>query len=224
MKNKELKNIEEEVKTCTRCELFHNRSNPVSGSFSEHKPSLLFVSGAPGPMEDLSGKPFINTLAPRFTQNIYDILELTREQYSITYCIKCMPFIKNNSKETVKRSYLFWCSEYLYRQIEELNPSLVISMGRIPFSVFLLRKNNFFTINEDLRSKIPDLIGYPYEFESILSNKKYLLFSTYDYNAWINKYIYEKSIRHLKQIKEILHDIKAGKDRQYILRNSPILK
>lgn len=217
--------IEEEVNSCTRCKLFQHRTKTVPGAFPENHKKILFVANCPGAMEDIIGKPFVDILAAPFTQAVYEIMDLTRDDYCISYCVKCAPPLRNHIRERLSRNSLFWCSEYLFRQIEIIDPILVISMGYVPLVNFLFRKSIDFKINRKLEEIKSSFVGFPYEFKSILSDKKYLMFQTYNYKSWLaSKERYEKSLIHFDQIRRILNDIKAGKSRADILRNSPILK
>ena len=52
--------IQENVKTCTKCDLCDTRINAVPGK-GDQKSDVVFIGEAPGKNEDLHGEPFIGT-------------------------------------------------------------------------------------------------------------------------------------------------------------------
>ena len=57
-REKILKELEEEVKNCCKCDLYRSRTNPVFGMGNPYA-KIMFVGEAPGYYEDLKGLPFV---------------------------------------------------------------------------------------------------------------------------------------------------------------------
>ena len=55
-----LKVIQQNVKTCKKCELCNTRRNAVPGIGNENS-DVVFIGEAPGKNEDIHGEPFIGT-------------------------------------------------------------------------------------------------------------------------------------------------------------------
>ena len=74
--------IQQNVKTCKKCELCTTRKNAVPGIGNESA-DIVFVGEAPGKNEDLHGEPFIGTAGKRL-DNALQNAGLTRNNVYIT--------------------------------------------------------------------------------------------------------------------------------------------
>ena len=84
-----LKIIQENVKTCKKCDLCNTRKNSVPGKGNQ-KADIIFVGEAPGKNEDLCGEPFIGTAGKRLNDALEEV-GLTRSSIYITNIVKCRP-------------------------------------------------------------------------------------------------------------------------------------
>ena len=122
-----LKIIQQNVKTCKKCELCNTRSNAVPGIGNENA-DVVFIGEAPGKNEDLCGEPFIGTAGKRLD----DALEnagLARSSVYITNIVKCRPpnnRVPNDIEKTM-------CSNYLEAELQIINPKIICLLGNTPF-------------------------------------------------------------------------------------------
>ena len=121
---RELERLHEEVRTCTRCDLSTARTHAVPGEGAP-KSRILFIGEAPGAQEDIEGRPFVGR-AGRELEKLLDSIPLRRSGVYITSVVKCRP-PKNRSprKEEIEA-----CLPYLKRQIEIVDPKILVPMGR----------------------------------------------------------------------------------------------
>ena len=116
-----------EVTECTRCDaLVESRSQIVNGVGPEDA-DLLFVGEAPGAREDEQGEPFVG----RSGTVLDDALRergLAREEIRITNCVRCRP-PENRDPTTEELSN---CRGYLDREVELVDPDLVVTLGKVP--------------------------------------------------------------------------------------------
>lgn len=113
------------VEACVRCELHHHRTHTVFG-VGNKKASWLVVGEAPGAEEDRQGKPFVGR-AGQLLNAMLLAIGLSREEIYIANILKCRP-PKNrdpNYEEVTN------CEPYLERQIELLNPRIILAVGRV---------------------------------------------------------------------------------------------
>ncbi len=123
--------LKEEIRNCQKCELYQSRTYPVIGSGNENS-NLMFVGEAPGQEEDETGKPFVGRSGEKLTQ-IINALDLKRQDVYIANIIKCRPpGNRNPSKEEAR-----YCIPYLYKQIDIIEPKVIITLGAIPFKYLL---------------------------------------------------------------------------------------
>jgi uracil-DNA glycosylase family 4 len=85
----------------------------------------MFIGEAPGFHEDQQGRPFVGA-AGRFLEELLESIGLTREDVFITNVIKCRP---PGNRDPLPEE-IEACEPYLDRQIELLQPKLVVTLGR----------------------------------------------------------------------------------------------
>ncbi len=124
MKTDELKQIEEEIRSCIKCPLSKNRTNKVPGEGS-YNPTIMFIGEAPGRQEDIQGRPFVGR-AGEYLTYLISTLGLRREDVYITNVVKCRP--PNNRDPT--EDEIEKCLPYLRRQIKLLKPRIIVALGR----------------------------------------------------------------------------------------------
>lgn len=117
--------LRERVANCTRCALHQSRRQTVFG-VGDHKARWMFVGEAPGADEDAQGEPFVGRAGQLLTAMI-GALGLRREAVYIANVLKCRPPGNRDPQPDEAAS----CREYLERQIELVDPLLIVAVGRI---------------------------------------------------------------------------------------------
>lgn len=113
----------EQVKPCTRCPLCSSRTNTVFG-VGDPQADLMFVGEGPGHEEDLQGEPFVGRAGQLLDKQIA-AMGLTREQVYIANIVKCRP--PGNRVPTPDEAAA--CMPYLLRQIELIQPKVIVGLG-----------------------------------------------------------------------------------------------
>jgi len=123
------------VAECRACGLCNGRRNTVFGT-GDRQADWLIVGEAPGENEDLQGEPFVGQ-AGLLLDNMLKALALNRrQQVYIANVLKCRPpGNRNPEPEEVAQ-----CEPYLRRQVELLQPRIILAMGR--FAVQALLQSN----------------------------------------------------------------------------------
>jgi DNA polymerase len=86
---------------------------------------IMFVGEAPGFHEDQQGIPFVGA-AGRFLDQLLEMVDIKRERVYIANVIKCRP--PGNRDPRVEE--VDACRQYLDRQIELIQPRVVVTLGR----------------------------------------------------------------------------------------------
>jgi uracil-DNA glycosylase family 4 len=120
----ELETLAAEVAECTRCLLHRGRTRSVPGE-GPGDPGIMFIGEAPGFHEDQQGRPFVGA-AGKFLEELLESIGLKREDVFITNVIKCRP---PGNRDPLPEE-IEACKPYLDRQIELLQPKLVVTLGR----------------------------------------------------------------------------------------------
>jgi uracil-DNA glycosylase family 4 len=126
-----LEEIASEVKSCTRCRLHETRTLAVPGEGSPDT-EVVFVGEGPGFNEDRLGRPFVGR-AGDLLGKFLATLRWKREEVFITNIVKCRP-PDNRDPEPDE---IAACAPYLRRQLEVLDPALVVTLGRHSLGRFM---------------------------------------------------------------------------------------
>jgi len=126
-----LKEISSQVAVCQQCKLYHSRKNSVPGE-GPHDAEILFIGEGPGFYENEQGRPFVGQ-AGKFLDELLVAAGFTRSSVFITNVVKCRP-PENRDPELDE---LTACSVYLDKQIETINPHVIVTLGRISMAKFL---------------------------------------------------------------------------------------
>ena len=121
----EWRDLRDRVARCTRCELHATRTQTVFGTGSTQA-RWMFVGEAPGAEEDRQGEPFVGR-AGQLLNAMLGAVGLSRQQVYIANMLKCRPPRNRDPRPTEAAS----CREYLDRQIDLLDPVLIVASGRI---------------------------------------------------------------------------------------------
>ena len=119
---------------CTGCGLCQGRHNLVFGIGNRHA-DILFIGEGPGEQEDLTGVPFVGP-AGKLLDDMLSIIDLDRESCYIANIVKCRPPHNRDPKEEEQEA----CIPYLRRQVELIQPKMIICLGRIA-ATKLIRKD-----------------------------------------------------------------------------------
>ncbi|HBG94721.1 MAG TPA: uracil-DNA glycosylase [Chromatiaceae bacterium] len=117
--------LQQTVAGCRACGLCDGRNNTVFGVGNQHA-KLMLVGEAPGREEDLKGEPFVGR-AGQLLDRMLAAVELKREQIYIANIVKCRPPGNRNPHADEAAA----CRAYLLRQIELVQPKLLVCLGGV---------------------------------------------------------------------------------------------
>jgi len=168
----DLVSLETTVSACARCSLHKDRNKSVFGVGNPNA-DLMFVGEAPGAEEDRQGLPFVGR-AGQLLEAMLGAIDMKREQCFIANVLKCRP--PNNRDpmgEEVRQ-----CSPYLLRQIELIQPRLLVAMGRFAAQALLQTHQSIGKLRGEVHhygeQKIPLVVTYhpAYLLRSPLEKRK----------------------------------------------------
>jgi len=113
------------VAACTACELCETRTQTVFAD-GDGSRRVLFVGEAPGAEEDARGVPFVGPAGRLLTDIIVKGMRLAREEVYIANVLKCRPPGNRDPRPGEKEL----CTPFLDRQIELVDPRVIIPLGR----------------------------------------------------------------------------------------------
>lgn len=124
----QLSQLAEQIRTCQRCRLAQTRLQAVPGEGPENAPIVLIGEG-PGFHEDRQGRPFVGA-SGKLLEELLASLGLARRDVFIANVVKCRP---PDNRDPLPDE-IEACRPFLDRQIELIQPRLVITLGRISMS------------------------------------------------------------------------------------------
>jgi len=129
--DEELKKVAQEVSVCTRCALHFSRKLAVPGEGPSNA-EIMFIGEGPGFYENEQGRPFVGA-AGKLLEELLAKINMKRSQVFIANVVKCRP---PGNRDPLPEE-LSACSEYLERQIQAINPKVIVTLGRFSMAHFL---------------------------------------------------------------------------------------
>ena len=125
-----LEGVAHAVRTCTDCPLHLGRTNAVPG---EGNPSadLMFIGEGPGFHEDRQGRPFVGP-AGHLLEGLLASIGTNRDEVFIANMVKCRP----PGNRDPQPPEITACAKYLDRQIELVDPKIIVTLGRFSLGRF----------------------------------------------------------------------------------------
>jgi len=130
-----LSELYEEIALCRQCEIAKYRTKVVPGEGAEDA-DIMFIGEAPGWHEDQQGRPFVGP-AGLYLDQLLASINLKREQVYIANVIKCRPQGNRDPLPSEIRN----CRRWLERQIELIQPKMIVTLGRYSMAMFFPGKS-----------------------------------------------------------------------------------
>lgn len=144
--------LTEKVAGCNACALRKTCTQTVFG-VGDINADWLYIGEGPGAREDELGEPFVGQ-AGKLLDNMLAALHLQRgHNVYITNIVKCRP--PNNRNPSPDEAH--HCEPYLARQIELIQPKLIIALGKVAAQNLLNSDDSI----ANLRGKIHTYSGIP---------------------------------------------------------------
>ena len=130
-----LSELNQEIALCQLCEIAKYRNKVVPGEGAEEA-DIMFVGEAPGWHEDQQGRPFVGP-AGQYLDQLLASINLHRKQVYIANVIKCRP---QGNRDPLP-SEILNCRPWLERQIELIQPKMIVTLGRYSMAMFFPNKS-----------------------------------------------------------------------------------
>lgn len=110
---------------CRRCRLCEGRTQVVFG-VGNPQARLMFIGEGPGQEEDRLGEPFVGR-AGKLLDAMLRALGLPRREVYIANVVKCRPPGNRDPQDDEVAA----CRPFLERQVELVNPQVIVTLGRV---------------------------------------------------------------------------------------------
>jgi DNA polymerase len=146
---KSLEELNSLICNCMKCQLGDTRKNFVFGTGNPNAEVLILGEG-PGAEEDEQGLPFVGR-AGKLLNDILKAIKFERNDVYIANIVKCRP----PGNRTPSPAEMEMCMPYLKKQIELVNPKLILCVGLTAAHGLLLNKDSL----TSLRGKVFEYEG-----------------------------------------------------------------
>jgi len=126
-----LAEIGQQVSVCEKCTLHYSRKRAVPGEGPVDS-TVMFIGEGPGFYENEQGRAFVGA-AGKFLDELLVASGMLRGKVFITNVVKCRP---PGNRDPLPEE-LAACSDYLERQIEAINPKVIVTLGRFSMARFM---------------------------------------------------------------------------------------
>ena len=149
--------LQSAVMACTGCGLCQSRQQAILGE-GLASADWMIVGDAPGEEEDQAARSFAGA-AGQLLDNMLKALSLTREQVYLTHALKCRTPVGRNASQ-VEVSH---CATYLARQVELVQPKVILAMGRTAALALLQSAEPLGKLRSQVQSfkGVPVVVTYP---------------------------------------------------------------
>lgn len=130
-KNQKLNEIAKEVASCKKCPLYKNTTRSVPGEGSPEA-EIMFIGEGPGYWEDQRGIPFCGQ-AGKLLDELLAAIKIERKNVFIGNVVKHRP---PENREPMPEE-IEACRDFLDRQIEIIQPKLIVTLGRFSMMKFI---------------------------------------------------------------------------------------
>ena len=162
-----LEELQAIVVDCKRCHLAQSRQHVVFGQ-GKRDADLVLVGEAPGADEDRLGYPFVGK-AGDMLNKILTSVKLKREDIYICNILKCRP---PNNRDPLPEE-IEMCLPYLEKQLEWIEPKVIVCLGRIAAHVLLETNESLSKLRGRRHERKGNDLYVTYHPAALLRNSRY---------------------------------------------------
>jgi uracil-DNA glycosylase family 4 len=141
------------VQKCNRCARMCDSQRVLNRSGGALDAEIMFIGEAPGRLgADSSGIPFHGDKSGHNFEELLEFANLSRSTIFVTNAILCNPRDENGNNSTPSKSEMQNCAEYLKKQIELINPKIIVTLGAVALESTRFISNHSLTLKENVRT------------------------------------------------------------------------
>jgi len=141
---KSLDEFEKLICDCTKCRLHQGRNKFVFGTGNPNA-DVLVIGEGPGAEEDKQGLPFVGR-AGKLLTDMLKAIKFEREDVYIGNVVKCRP----PGNRTPMQDEMDTCLPYLKKQVELINPKLILCLGLTAAKGLLKKKESLGQLRKNI--------------------------------------------------------------------------
>lgn len=139
-----LEDFEKLICDCTKCRLHEGRNKFVFGTGNPNA-DVLVIGEGPGAEEDKQGLPFVGR-AGKLLTDMLKAIKFEREDVYIGNVVKCRP----PGNRTPMQDEMETCLPYLKKQVELINPKIILCLGLTAAKGLLKKKDSLGKLRQNV--------------------------------------------------------------------------
>lgn len=139
-----LEDFEKLICDCTKCRLHEGRNKFVFGTGNPNA-DVLVIGEGPGAEEDKQGLPFVGR-AGKLLTDMLKAIKFEREDVYIGNVVKCRP----PGNRTPMQDEMDTCLPYLKKQVELINPKIILCLGLTAAKGLLKKKDSLGKLRQNV--------------------------------------------------------------------------
>jgi len=168
----DLDQLNKQAQNCYLCLLSKQRQRVVCGKGNPCA-EIMFIGEYPSTLEDKEGKIFLGRSGEMLTAMIENALQIPPKNIYLTNLLKCHP----PTSQTLHKSVIHTCKAYLFKEIEIIQPKIIVTLGEMPY---------FYLTNDT--TPLKEIRG------NIIKLQNYTLIPTYHPNFLLKNPSYKKEV------------------------------
>jgi uracil-DNA glycosylase family 4 len=147
-------NLIDDVQACRLCPEMEGCTRVLSWGNGSPDASIMFVGEAPGRLgADRTAVPFHGDKAGDNFERLISLAGLRRSEIFVTNAVLCNPKDESGNNASPSRAVLRRCAENLRRQIDVVQPSLVVTLGSAALESTRLIEHHELALSRDVRTE-----------------------------------------------------------------------
>ena len=143
-------NLVSEASSCVRCPAMCERAAVLSELNGSIDARVMFIGEAPGRKgADRTRVPFSGDQSGKNFDRFLDSIGLKRSEIFITSAALCNPRKESGANRRPSAAELRNCSDFLWRTIELVDPSILVTLGGVALEALRLVHYHEFTLKDD---------------------------------------------------------------------------
>ena len=143
----------EEVRVCMKCERMCQSARVLNYSAGNLNAELLFIGEAPGRLgADETEVPFHGDTSGRNFEDLLSFAGISRNDVFVTNAVLCNPKDKEGNNSTPTLAEAANCHPFLRRQIDLVNPKIIVTLGNTALRALAGIESHGFTLSQHVRS------------------------------------------------------------------------
>lgn len=142
-----------EVQACTKCARMCNSARVLNYSAGNLNAELFFIGEAPGRLgADETEVPFHGDTSGRNFEDLMAFAGISRNDIYVTNAVLCNPKDEQGNNSTPTPIEASNCQPFLKRQIELVNPKIVVTLGATALRALAGIEMHRFSLNQHVRT------------------------------------------------------------------------